>query len=417
MIICLCAQLIGNAQDKGFFEYFQLGSNAYAEKNYLLSLSHFQKALLLRPMDPTVQYITACLYARNNKTDESLVLLKKVVSAGLECNIKNDSDLVILYNNPQFRELLKLVDLMKKPQGDSKVAFIIKDKRLIPESIAYDANKKEFYVGSLHQCKIIKVNQDGAYENFTSEKQDGLWTVIGIKVDKNRKVLWANTAPQRFMKDFAPADFGKTAIFKYDLHSKKLLKKYVLSEPNQKHLFNDLDISKDGTVYITDLLQGSVYKISPGIDTLEQILKSEELLYANGITLSEDENKLFVAHFSGIAIIDLATKNILQIRHSANMTLAGTDGLYFYQNSLIAIQTSQNRVNRYWLNGTLDSVINFKTIESNNPSFNKPTTGILVKNKLYYIANSQFESFDNKGNLLPDDQLKEIIILKAELKN
>jgi hypothetical protein len=56
-----------------------------------------------------------------------------------------------------------------------------------------------------------------------------------------------------------------------------------------------------------------------------------------------------------------------------------------------------------------------ETIEANNPLFDEPTLGVLVKDTFYLIANSQWGMIDEKGQLAPAEKLKEPVVLKIKL--
>ena len=63
----------------------------------------------------------------------------------------------------------------------------------------------------------------------------------------------------------------------------------------------------------------------------------------------------------------------------------------------------------------LDSITSYKILENANPNFNEPTLGVIVKNNLYYIANSQWDSYNKDGSIFPMDKLEKIVILKTKL--
>ncbi|MBN2414528.1 hypothetical protein JXO52_01730 [bacterium] len=54
-------------------------------------------------------------------------------------------------------------------------------------------------------------------------------------------------------------------------------------------------------------------------------------------------------------------------------------------------------------------------IERGNPHFALPTTGVIVNDLFYYIANSQIYRTDEHRKLLPAEQLDEVVILKTVL--
>ena len=123
-----------------------------------------------------------------------------------------------------------------------------------------------------------------------------------------------------------------------------------------------------------------------------------------------------MAHFEGISRIQLKSKSRSLLSHRKNINLIQIDGLYFYNNSLVAIQhdNRMGRVIRLYLNKKLNKVKELKVLESGNSLFNIPTTGFVLGNELFYIANSQLTSFRN-GKILPSDDLHEILIYKVRL--
>ncbi len=111
------------------------------------------------------------------------------------------------------------------------------------------------------------------------------------------------------------------------------------------------------------------------------------------------------------------TKAVSPISPAADTALIGIDGLYFYKQSLVAIQngTNPHRVIRLFLGPKHREIVKSEILEANNPLFDEPTLGVLVKNELYYVANSQWETINKKGELAPDDKLREPVILKLRL--
>jgi len=165
---------------------------------------------------------------------------------------------------------------------------------------------------------------------------------------------------------------------------------------------------------------GAVYAIFAEKDGLELFISSEPFRSPQGIALSDDEKHLFIADYSiGVLVFDMTTKKYFKLAAPANVSLIGIDGMYFYKNSLIAIQNGvrPHRVIRFFLNRNFDRVERAEIIEANNPLFNEPTLGVLVKDDLYYVANSQWGGFNEDGTIFPLEKLQEPIIMKAQLNS
>ncbi|MBQ4822014.1 SMP-30/gluconolactonase/LRE family protein [Aquimarina sp. MMG016] len=308
--------------------------------------------------------------------------------------------------------------------NNSHIAFTIPEKDLLPESIAYDSIKNEFYIGSTRKGKIIKISKDGLQKDFVLPKQDGLWMIIGLKVDAKRRHLWVCSSGGDNLEGYTLKDDkeGRPAgVFKFNLDTGKLIKKYVLNTSKEVHFFNDLVISKQGDVYITHMFsEHSIYKISSTEDRLKKIISSDAIAYPNGITLSDDESKLYIAHSGGIATMNTSNNKIKQLQIPEGLKISkkeSIDGLYFYNHALIGIQPDINTVQQFQLDNSGNKIIDSTPLEVNHPMMNNPTTGEIAEDMFYYISNAQFGSFNDDGSLFPPEKLYEVCILRLHLKN
>ncbi|MFZ0456601.1 MAG: hypothetical protein WCE54_14150 [Ignavibacteriaceae bacterium] len=408
------------AQDnyKKSAEYEKLAVKNYLSKNYSLFLANMKKADKLRPDHPRIIYNLAAAYSLNNDKNNALAELKKLIDMKLYYPVEKDSDFAACRNDYDFNNIIKGFNTNLVPAGSSKTAFTYPEKDLITESVAYDSVKKKFYLSSIHRRKIVCIDENGNTGNFKSEGEDGLWAVFGIKIDPARRILWACTGAIKQMKNYNKKEQDKAAVFKYNIDSEKLIKKYELSDTEHEHLFGDLALSSKGDVYISDSRFNAVYKLSVDSDSLEMFLKPGEFLSLQGLDLSSDEKYLFLADYGlGLYKIELGTKNIKHIKPASGFTPLGTDGLYFYKNSLIATQNGINpqRVVRIYLNENFDRVEKYSILDSNNPYFDEITLGVIDGNNFYFIANSQWGSFDKQGKIFPVEKLKEPRILKITL--
>ena len=168
--------------------------------------------------------------------------------------------------------------------ASSEVAFRLPEKDLIPEGIAFDAERRTFFVSSVYKAKIVEVNAEtGASRDFFGEREHGFWGGVGLEVDVERRVLWAAGAMGYQTRNFVPEEDGLSGLFKFSLEDGLLLKKYNLGNQPEKHLLNDSVVTRDGRVYITDTLTESVYVVTPEGDELELFLRSDDIAYPNGI--------------------------------------------------------------------------------------------------------------------------------------
>jgi sugar lactone lactonase YvrE len=90
----------------------------------------------------------------------------------------------------------------------------------------------------------------------------------------------------------------------YHLDRAERIGAYELDERPVLHGLNDIALARDGTVYVTDTTQGSIYRLEPGATQLERWLQDSKMSFPNGLVLSPDDKRLYVAHVEGISMID-----------------------------------------------------------------------------------------------------------------
>lgn len=296
--------------------------------------------------------------------------------------------------------------------SNSSVLYTISEKDLIPEGIAFDKKHKVTYLSSINKRKILAIDSNGNVKDFITTGKDNILATLGMEVDPERRHLWVCSEWEN-KRRILPDSLLYTGIYKYDLESGELIKKYILKDTVPR-LFNDIVIAKNGTAYITESNQAKVFKIDPKKDELELFISSDHSYYANGITISDDNKQLYFSHYFGSTyVVNLEQNTISKLKHCKSINSGRVDGLAFYKNSLIM---HQDEICRYYLNELGDSIIKKEVIERNHPLFEISTTGEIAGDKYIYIANSQINKFDNEGYVFSDDKLNPITILTTDLE-
>lgn len=419
-VVTILAQLPAVANDdsaKTARYYRQQAAAAYKAKDYAAAIENFKKAAELIPDHPTLHYNLACVYALAGKKQQALASLAKIAEMGVIMPIEKDGDLDSIKGTPEFKLILKRLEASKLPVVRSTTAFTIHEKGLITEGLAYDPVEETFFVSSVHKRRILKISKKREVETFASE-QDGLFSALGMSVDAKRRHLWVTSAAFPQMVNFKKDEQGLSAVFKFDLRSNKLLKKYVLSNETKKHALGDLVIQSNGDVFTTDSLSPAVYVIRAQKDEIELFLEDPGFGSPQGLAFSLGEQHLFMADYStGLFDIDVKTKKVTHLAPLAGATMLGIDGLYFHKGGLIAVQNGVNpqRVLRISLSKDLARAERLEVLEANNPVFLEPTLGVLVRGTFYFIANSQWPLVDENGKLAAEERLRDPVVLKINL--
>jgi hypothetical protein len=295
------------------------------------------------------------------------------------------------------------------PGPSVEVAFTVKQKDLIPEGIAHDPADGRFYLGSIRWKKIVRVASDGTAADFTSSGQDGLGEVLGLRVDPSARQIWAcsNVGEGR------PG--GRSSVHRFDLRTGALVRKYELAPSNDAHFFNDLVVLGSGDAFVTDTYGGAVYRIAKDGAAPELFLKSDALGGANGIAATADEGRLVVSGQRGLVFVDLASRAVKRVESLGYLIIA--DGLYRHGRSLIAVQNVFFPVSvvRYDLDEAFTAIREARVLASDHPAFSIPTTGVVVGDDFYFIANSHVDEISG-GQIAHPERLREVVVLRTPIR-
>jgi len=388
---------------------------SYRAKDYAAFLRDIKQAADLRPDLPRLIYNLAGAYALNGKTDESVALIDRLIAMGVFFDFEKDDDFASL-GTSRLAEISNRARVNNVAINASTRAFTLPDREMIPEGIAYDPVGRRLFIGSIHQGRIMSVDENGKSTDF-STATDGLWSVSGMTVDADRRILWATTSSFPQFAGYKPGEKGRTGLFKYDLATGKLLARFFAPTGDGEHALGDLTLDRSGRVYITDSISPVIHTIDPNGKALETFIRDDAFSSLNGITFDTSGKTLYVSDYTnGIFKIDVPSKKFVQIKPSRTVTLIGIDGLYFFRGDLIATQNgvSPQRVVRFSLNPEKTEITASRTLEANHPDFLEPTLGVIVKGDLFYVANSQWPLIDEKG-VLAKARLREPVILKLKL--
>lgn len=383
---------------------------ALGKRDFPTAIAKMQQALAFAPDDGPMLFTLAQIYVRAGDKPKALATLDRVAAMGLGFYPDADGVFQALADQPGYADVLKKFDAHLPVVATSQPAFSIAAGDLFPEGIVCDARSHTFYVGSTLKRKIVRVTPDGKATDFVTEKQDGIYGVLGLKLDRARKALWAIASTSKVLGGTEDV----SGVYAFDLKTGKLIEKQLMPTAGP-HFLNDLEIAPNGEVYATDVLAGTVYRFVPGGKVPEAVVAPGALPGANGIAFSGDGKFLYVAASGrGLSVLDMDTKRLSVVLLPKNVATVGIDGLYWHNQSLIGIQNvlGRARVMRWKLaapTGISDSTV----IDQMRPELEEPTTGTFCGDDFYYLANTQLNHIGE--NNLPEAgyQSKPVVVLRS----
>jgi len=357
---------------------------AIQEKDYAKLRGLLLEMRPLLPGNPRIAYNLAAAEARLGNTAEALGALRNWAGMKLVYDLGSDEDFASLRSSPEFAAIVKEVVEHRKPVSHSTAAFTLPVRDLIPEDIAYDPAARRFFVSSVRQGTIV--TQDGK----TFAKSD--WSILALRVDAGRGVLWAATGWIPHCERCVVADKDKTALLAFDLKSGEL--KQRIASP-VKGLLGDMTISRRGDLYVSEGLYGAIFQLPAGKRELVRLDAAGEFPSPQTPALSADEKTLYIPDYlRGIAAMDLATHAVKWLEPAPDLALSGIDGLYVYRDSFLAVQngTSPPRIMRFSLDLRKQEVL-----EANTPELGEPTHGTIMGNDFYFLASTGWNRYDDQG--------------------
>lgn len=420
VLIAFTPAVAQKAGAKDINTLYKEGIQAYKDKDYTLYLERFKALDQLRPKHPVILYNLAGAHALNKQEKPAIQRLEQLILIDANKKIAQDNDFANIRELDSFKGILKKIEKFHTPVANSTVAFSLAGREMHPESIAYDPQKKTFYLSSVRLRKILWLNSRGEVKDFTTPGQDGLDAVMGIRVDAGKRLLWATSTAMPHMTGYKKEDKGRTAVFKYHLDTRKLVKKYLIDDGTD-HGFDDVAIHPGGDLYVSDTR--NIYRIDAGTDTLEPFLAAGSFRSLQGMDFCGGGKYLIAADWSsGLFLVDIEKRKIITaVKAPSNTSLKGIDGLYYLaeNNSLLAIQNGVKpyRVMRLFLNESFSAVSAVKTIERATPHLDEPTLGVLTPEGIfYYVANSPWGKYSRDSKPLPGKMAGNIIILKTKVR-
>ncbi len=376
-----------------------------ADEATLGAIRQLEEAVAQQPDNTPWIYILAQYYDRAHDAGNVTKWLLRLDELGWEQGAAAH-DFRNTAARPDVRGAIAKLDAREPRNNRARTAFTLANQRdLIPEGITHDPVDDVFYVTGIYRRKVVRVDRNGRVTDFTTEGQDGMLSGLGVHVDPRRRLLWVASSAAPEMRGFTPELEGRSVLLAYDLRDGRLLRKVEHGSKEAPSLLNDFAILPDGTLLITDTVRHHVARLASDATAVEEWLP--ELRFPNGIVLGDDPRHVYVADFRGITRVTVADRTARKLE--SPKLLNGIDGLALHRGKLVGIQNAIGKARVLRIDDA-----NVEILESKNTLFELPTTGVVVGDELWFIANPGLRSFD-KGAIWPREKLSDPVMLRLPL--
>ena len=356
------------------------------------TIAGIEEALKQRPDDPTLYFVLARFQAELGDAGAAAAALEKVAALGDGFLPARQLGFERVWGDAKFQEVRARLEA-KLPRLDyAPVAFELEDRELLPEGIAYDAPSRSFFVGSTAKGKIVRVRDDGSVAEFASR----LDSILGIAVDSPRRKLYAVSTTALTTEGRKQR---RNAILVYDVDSRNFLRR--IDVPGAIQL-NDVTIARGGRVFTSDSGSGAIHEI-PAEGAAREIVPANQVRGSNGIAVSADAKRLYIAHSTGLAMVGLdGTGGVTRVANKTRETVAAIDGLYEWQGQLIGVQnvTNPGRVILITLSSDGASITRVQTLLSHHHNvLDEPTTGAVTERGFHLLAATGVGHYNDLGTI------------------
>lgn len=373
------------------------------DANALLAASDSASALIRNL--PNLQYARAVALAKLGRSDEALAELDRMAATGLAFRIAQEPGLVALRSQPRFAALVEQFEANRRPRGPVELAFNARGlpADFIPESILRDEAHGRWWLGSVRHARIDAVDDGGAAYDFVAPGDGGLLGVLGMRAIGD--TLWVASAGLAETAGIAKADLGRSGLFEIDARDGRVRRSWWLPQDGQMHALGDV-LLLGSDVFASDSIGGGIYRLDATRTSLQVVLEPGLLLSPQGMA-ALDRRRIVIADYpTGLWLLDRETGALRRLPTDTG-ALTGIDGLYAHQGDLIAIQngTAPKRILRIRLDAAGERVAAVEVLAQNLLGWGEPSLATIHDGALYYIANSQWDRFDDNAQLPPLDQL------------
>ncbi len=254
------------------------------------------------------------------------------------------------------------------------------------ESVLQDPAYGRLLVSTVHSRAVMVLGNAGQLVPLTLEGADNL---SGIVATPDGKHIWVSSAnidgserdPQRFsgLMSVRPGTDDRARI----------------AAPEGVNA-SDLAVGADGTFYTSDPMGGGVYMAGPSDLSLRALVAPGTFRSPQGLAVSDDGKRLYVSDYRyGLAIIDMATREVTRLASDSPIILDGVDGLWLHDGELIAIQngTSPMKISAFKLSEDGMRIVGARVLEQAHPNWTEPLGGSISGDALIYVATGQWDRY------------------------
>lgn len=371
------------------------------------------------PTQPAYHWARVVIGLRLNDTATVLDALTRYADLGLGRNLAADPTLARFITLPRFQAVAARHAAQVAPLARGQAIAVLPDSTFFPEGMDIDPRTGFIYVASIRHRTIAELTPRGDYVRELFPRSGvGLGAILAVRVDAQRGVLWATMSGIPQMAGFQPSDSLTHTLLRIRLPEGEIDGRWELPAVASGHTLGDVAIGPLGDVFMTDSRDPVLYRLPADGGGL-QPYRHPLFRSLQGVAPAPSAREVFVADYShGILKVDAISGEVLRLGDAPGSTSLGVDGLVWHQGALIAVQNGvvPPRIMRFELDTGWTRIISAEVLDQNVAVADEPTIGTMAGDNFIYVANSQWEKYDENGVVLPRAMLRRPVLLSVPVR-
>jgi hypothetical protein len=384
------AHAVDPASDLGQFQTYRgEGMAAFGQNDPAGAMAAFAKAGAILPDSPSILLLKAQVAMKQRKKVDAKAALKDYLKRGYVLDLAKNPD----FNQVWDAELNDLLELNESPVGEMRVVSN-SPGFILAEGLTQTDDGKEVFVSGVRTGTVTAISAEGARDVVTFRPG-----VAAYGLTLRDGSLWATTAASRQTQSFDPkAKAVSSKVVVIDPVSGAIGKSF--SDTAKSRRFGKLLAGRDD-LYVTDSEHGEVLRLAGYDGMLETLVPEGYMDSPGGLAESEDASALIVSDFvSGLYRVDLASGGMTRLTPPVDGALLGISYLARHGRDLIAVQTGfkPNRILRLRMSDDWSEVKAVEVLLRSERLLSQPTQGLVSGDSFVFIAKSQWDNLDARGN-------------------
>jgi hypothetical protein len=192
--------------------------------------------------------------------------------------------------------------------------------------LAYDSVSRRFVLADRRQNKLIVADEIFKRVNdLIGADAGGFGSLTAVEIDRRRGDLWVTSTTAN----------GRSSVHKLQLVSGRILARLDVPEDWLPAALNDMTISEAGALLLVDGAGSRLLTVSTSGQGFTRLLS---LGVPSPASIASGGGATYVAHAAGLSLVDLQSRQVVEVRPSQGVTLTGLRRIRWYRGTLVAIQ-------------------------------------------------------------------------------